>query len=68
MSKYDIRVYMVINFESDKVKISGPRVDGSYTATFDIGEYNQRQVSELLLIPQMTELKVRVEYGKEKTT
>lgn len=55
---------MVISFTSDKVRINGPKVDGSYTVTFDVGEYNQEQVAKLLIIPQMTELNIEVKYGE----
>lgn len=47
---------------ADKVKISGPKVDGSYLITFECGEYEQQHVAELLKIPQGTTIKVRVEY------
>jgi len=54
-----------IVFQSDKVKISGPKVDGSYTASFDIPEYEQIKAAGLLLIPQMTIMKVTVEVADE---
>lgn len=49
---------------ADKVKISGPRVDGSYTVTFEVGEYMVESISELIKVPQQTNIKVRVEVEK----
>ena len=49
-----------IELTSDKVRVSGPRVDGSFTVSFDVGEYEQAKVAELLRIPQQTVLKVVV--------
>ena len=50
-----------IKFGADKVKINGPRIDGSYTVTFETGEYEQEKLAELFRIPQLSEIKVVVE-------
>lgn len=57
---------MKISFSADKVKVSGPRVDGSFTVSFDVGEYEQEKIAELLRIPQQTPLQIRVKFHGEK--
>jgi len=49
-----------IVFNADKVKISGPKVDGSCSITFDTGEYEQNNIAKLFKIPQQTTLEVTV--------
>lgn len=51
---------MKISFNADKVKVSGPKVDGSYSVTFDTGEYEQEKIAELVRIPQQTAIGVDV--------
>ena len=53
-----------IEFKSDRVKVSGPRVDGSWVVCFDAGEYEQEKIAELLKIPQQTVLRVVVKVEK----
>ena len=53
--------HLSIRFSADKVKVFGPKVDGSFTVTFDVGEYEQKKVAELLGIPQQTMLSVTIE-------
>jgi len=56
-----------LSFVADKVKIFGPKVDGSFTVSFEVGEYEQEKIAELLRIPQQTPLRIRVKfYGEEK--
>ena len=43
---------MKIEFIADKVKIAGPRIDSTYTVTFEVGEYEQDQLGELMKIKQ----------------
>lgn len=38
---------MKVSFHADKVKIAGPRVDDSYTVTFEVGEYAYDDISQL---------------------
>lgn len=54
---------MVIKVKADAIKVNGPLKDGSYSITFSTGEYEQLNVSKLLMIPQMTELEIEVKYG-----
>jgi hypothetical protein len=49
-----------IKLTADKVRVSGPRVDGSFAVTFEVGEYAQDEVAKLLTIPQQTLLQVVV--------
>ncbi len=53
-----------IEFIADKIYVRGPRVDGSYVVTFEVGEYMQPKVAKLLTIPQQTNVKVGVEEEK----
>ena len=57
----------MIQFNADKIRVSGPKIDGSYTVTFEIGEYEQLKVAELLAVPQQTNVKVRVEESNTDT-
>lgn len=51
----------MIEFLADQVKVAGPKVDGSYSITFSVGEYEHKKVAELLSLPQDTVKKVSVE-------
>lgn len=51
----------IIQFNSDKIVVRGPLVDGGYAVTFFTGEYDQRKVAEILKIPQQTIVVVNVE-------
>lgn len=55
----------MIEFLSDKVKVNGAKVDGSYTVTFEVGEYEQDKVAELLRIKQGTLIKVVVDESEQ---
>jgi len=39
---------MRVNFLSDKVRLSGPKVDGTVSVTFEVGEYQVDNLKELL--------------------
>ena len=56
----------MITLESNKIKVSGPTVDGSFNVTFNIGEYMQKEVGLLLSIPQMKRVKVTVEPASDE--
>lgn len=51
-----------VTWLSDGKKVSGPRVDMSYTAQFNIGEYQRVAAGALVMIPDdaMLEVTVRV--------
>jgi len=51
---------LTVTFNADKLRISGPKVDGSYSVTFETGEYEQQKIAELLTIPQQTPMTVIV--------
>jgi len=40
-------VYTMIRFVSDRVRLSGPRIDGNYTLTFDVGEYEYDKIKDI---------------------
>ena len=46
---------------ADKIKISGPRIDGSWVVSFEMGEDMKMDVAKLLAIPYQTMIKVTVE-------
>jgi hypothetical protein len=46
----------MIRIIADKIKIYGAKIDGSYTISFDVGEYQQTKIAELLLIKQNTNI------------
>mgnify|MGYP001606924519 CR=1 FL=1 len=52
-----------IQFEADKVSIRGPKVDNSYVVSFEVGEYQLKNIRELVGVLD-TALKVRVEYAE----
>ena len=56
----------MIEFNSDKLSVRGPSVDGGYKVTFDCGEQDQLNVAKLLAIPQQTGLRVRVILAEEE--
>jgi 5-hydroxyisourate hydrolase-like protein (transthyretin family) len=59
-----------ITLAADKIKVSGPKVDGGYSLTFEVGEYMQEAVAKLLMVKQNTVVMVNVEvedYGGEPT-
>jgi hypothetical protein len=57
---------MKITFQSDKIKFSGPRVDGNYVVSFETGEYSQVEIAKLMVLPQNENVSVTVEYNKGK--
>lgn len=38
---------MEATFVADKVKVHGPKIDGTFTVTFETGEYAWEQIKEL---------------------
>ena len=50
-----------IEFMADSYRISGPKVDNSFTISFNLGEYEAENVSKLLTISPETILKISVE-------
>lgn len=55
---------MKIKFKADRVKISGPRVDDSYTITFETGDYAYDDIMEL---PKMNGETIEVEVRNGET-
>lgn len=39
-----------VKFHPDRVVIRGPKVDGSYVVTFEVGEYEYDNIKELPLL------------------
>lgn len=53
----------MIKLQADKITIRGPRIDGSYVVSFEVGEYMRKQVAELLALD--TEQVITVEVKGE---
>ena len=51
----------ILSFSADKIKVNGPKIDGGYSVSFDVGEFEQPNVAKLFAIPQQTNVKVSVE-------
>ncbi len=49
-----------IEFNSDRVSIKGPKVDNSYTVSFIVGEYQLKNIKDLITVIDKN-LKVNVE-------
>ena len=49
-----------IKFSADKVKVYGPKLDGSYTVTLEVGEYEKVNVARLLALPTDEVKKIEV--------
>jgi len=49
-----------VEFIADKVRISGPKIDGGYVISFEVGEHMANKVSDTIKLPQNTILKVNV--------
>lgn len=49
-----------VSFTADKVRISGPKIDGGYVISFEVGEYMKHKVAEIIGISQETSMKVVV--------
>lgn len=53
-----------VTFTADKIRISGPKIDGSYNVTFETGEYEQQNIAEILKLPQQQAVEVSVHVRK----
>lgn len=50
-----------IELNPSKIVVRGPKVDGGYTITLEIGEYEQAKVAEVIMLPQQQTFKVTIE-------
>ena len=48
-----------ITFGADNIVIRGPRVDGTYSITFETGEYERDKVADLLKMDTPVEVTVK---------
>lgn len=54
-----------INIVADKIKVYGPKVDGGYTITLEVGEYMVDQIADLMKLAKAGNIDVIFsEYGK----
>ena len=51
----------IIEFMADGFRINGPKVDGGWTITYTVGEYEAIKLKPHFDIPSQTALKVKVE-------
>lgn len=51
----------MIKFTVDKVKVYGPKVDGGWTVTFNVGEYEKEALSKLMLLETDKMIQITVE-------
>ncbi len=51
----------MIQFNADRVSLRGPKQDGTWTVSFDVGEYERDKLKALLDIGPETALAVSVE-------
>ena len=51
----------MIKLTADKIKTYGPKVDGGYTITLDVGEYEQKKIAEIVGINQPCNFKVTID-------
>lgn len=58
---------MILKLIADKVKVNGPKVDGGFTVSFDVGEYEQHIISEVLLLKQGEAINITLEQKTEKS-
>lgn len=49
-----------VKLKADRIRVNGPKVDGSFSIAVDVGEYEQRNVAMLLGIPQNTVVEVTI--------
>jgi hypothetical protein len=52
---------MQIELLVDKIKIYGPKVDGGYKLTFEIGEYEKDKLAELIKELYDTNYKITIQ-------
>ena len=51
----------MIELTADQIKISGPRVDGSYSVTLMIGEYEKHKLAPLMLMENDKTYKITIQ-------
>ena len=47
----------MISFVADRVRLNGPRIDGSYTLSFEVGEYMYDSIKD---IPKLNNAQIYV--------
>jgi len=54
-----------IEIIADKIKVYGPKVDGSYTITLEVGEYEREKIAKTMSIQQPANFRVIIETVKQ---
>lgn len=52
---------MEVKLKADKVKVYGPKIDGSYTVTLEVGEYEREAVASLFTLSTSEVVNVTIE-------
>jgi len=52
-----------ITLTADKLKVSGPRIDGSYALTFEVGEYEQKEIAKCVMLPKDELIRLEITSG-----
>ena len=56
----------MIELIADKVKVIGPKADGSYTLSFDMGEYMQLEICKVMVLPPKQNLILTVDIATDE--
>ena len=51
----------MIKLTADKIKTYGPKIDGGYTITLDVGEYEQKNIAKIVGIKQPCSFEVTID-------
>lgn len=54
-----------MKFTADKIAIRGPLVDGGFSVTLSVGEYERAKMAQLLMLPADENIRVTIEGEKE---
>lgn len=49
---------MAVTFGADKIKVNGPKIDGTYSIIFETGEYEIMQIAEIIKLKLPVRVKV----------
>lgn len=50
---------MKVKLLADKVLVRGPRIDGTWIISLEVGEYEKRKVAELIYVDGLVEVTIK---------
>ncbi len=56
----------MIELIADKIKVTGPKADHSYTLSFDMGEYMQLEVCKAMVISPRETILLKIEVATDE--